>query len=171
MDKIKVLIDEEKLDEKIENIANTINRDYSSNRDLVLICVLKGAIYFFSDLTKKIKRDVILDFMKVSSYSGTESTGIINIKTDLSVDIQGKDVIIVEDIIDTGLTLVKLKEYLNSKNPNSIKVAVLLDKKERRTQNISPDYTCFTIEDKFVIGYGLDYDEKYRNLPYIGYFE
>lgn len=171
MKELKVLINENEISVAIEKIANKINNDYNSDKELVTICILKGAIYFYSDLTKKLKKDVILDFMKVSSYFGTESTGLIDIKTDLSVDIKDKDVLIIEDIIDTGLTLVKLKKYLQSKNPNSVKIAVLLDKKERRTENISADYTCFEIEDKFVVGYGLDYDEKYRNLPYIGYFE
>lgn len=171
MSKLKILIDEKTLLEKIDKIANEINKDYQSDRDLVVICVLKGAVYFFTDLTKRIKKDTILEFMKISSYVGTESSGEISIKTDLSLDIENKDVLIVEDILDTGLTLVKLKEYLKTKNPNSIKIAVLLDKKARRTENIVPEYACFEIEDKFVVGYGLDYDEKYRNLPYVGYLE
>lgn len=171
MKELKKLIDEKTLLERIEIIANQINNDYKTDKELVVICVLKGAIYFFTELTKRIKKDTILEFMKVSSYIGTESTGQINIKTDLSLDIENKDVLIVEDILDTGLTLVKLKEYLETKKPNSIKVAVLLDKKSRRTENIVPEYYGFEIEDKFVVGYGLDFDEKYRNLPYIGYLE
>ncbi len=169
MEKIKVYIEKEKIDEKISELAKKIDNDYKSSGDLVVICILKGAVYFYCDLTKKIKRNITEDFMKVSSYVGKESTGFININVDLGVDIENKDVLIVEDIIDTGLTLTRLKDYLNSKNPNSVKIAVLLDKKCKRTQNIDPDYCCFEIEDKFVVGYGLDYDEKYRNLPYIGY--
>lgn len=169
MEKVKVYIDENNLDKEISKLAEKIDIDYNTDRELVLICILKGAVYFYCDLTKKIKRNITEDFMKVSSYVGKESTGFINIKIDLGIDIENKDVIIVEDIIDTGLTLTRLKDYLNEKKPHSVKVAVLLDKKCRRTQNIEPDYRCFEIEDKFVVGYGLDYDEKYRNLPFIGY--
>lgn len=168
---LKVLIDEKKIEKRIDEIATIISNDYNTDRDLVTICVLNGAVYFYTELTKRIKRDITLDFMKVSSYSGMESTGVIDIKKDISFDIENKDVLIIEDIIDTGLTLVKLKEYLESKRPNSVKIAVLLDKKARRKANISSDYACFEIDDKFVVGYGLDYDEKYRNLPYVGYFE
>ena len=112
-----------------------------------------------------------MDFVKVSSYSGTESSGKINFTLDVSTDITNKNVIILEDIIDTGRTLSFLKSYLLKKSPKSVKICTLLDKKERRVVDLSPDYTCFEIPDKFVIGYGLDYDEKYRNLPYIGYVE
>ena len=123
------------------------------------------------DLAKYIDGDVRIDFVRVSSYEGEESTGEIKMKQDLTESIQGKDVIIIEDIIDTGRTLKYLKKYLEIKKPNSIKICTLLDKKERRVCDMEADYVGFTIPDKFVVGYGLDYDEKYRNLPYIGYFD
>ncbi|MBP3707845.1 MAG: hypoxanthine phosphoribosyltransferase [Clostridia bacterium] len=172
INKIKTLIDEEKLNERISEIAKKISNDYI-NEEIVLVCILKGATYFAIDLSKKITNDnIIIDFMKVSSYgSQTESSGKINFKLDLSENIENKNVIIVEDIIDTGITLNYLYNHLISKNPKSLKLCVLLDKKERRIQDINVDYIGFEIENKFVVGYGLDYDEKYRNLPYIGYIE
>lgn len=172
INKIKTLIDEEKLNKKISEIAKKISGDYI-NEEIVLVCILKGAAYFAIDLSKKITNDdIIIDFMKVSSYgSQTESSGKINFKLDLSENIENKNVIIVEDIIDTGITLNYLYNHLKSKNPKSLKLCVLLDKKERRIQGIDVDYIGFEIENKFVVGYGLDYDEKYRNLPYIGYIE
>ena len=172
INEIKTLIDEEKLNKRISEIAEKISNDYI-NEEIVLVCILKGAVYFAIDLSKKITNDnIIIDFMKVSSYgSQTESSGKINFKLDLSENIEKKNVIIVEDIIDTGITLNYLYNHLISKNPKSLKLCVLLDKKERRIQDIHVDYIGFEIENKFVIGYGLDYDEKYRNLPYIGYIE
>ncbi len=167
---IKTLIDEEKIQQRIREVAKEIQKDYN-NEEIVIICILKGAAYFAVELSKRISSPVIMDFMKVSSYEGTESTGKINFKLDISTDIKGKNVIIVEDIIDTGRTLTYLKKYLQEKNPKSLKICTLLDKKERREFELNPDYLCFNIPDKFVIGYGLDYDEKYRNLPFIGYLE
>ena len=164
---IKTLIDEETIDERISELASEINKDYKDKKP-VIVCILKGAVYFFTDLTRKLDIDSELDFMRISSYSGENSTGKINIKVDISTDIKGKDVLIVEDIIDTGNTLSSLFDYLCEKEPNSIKLCVLLDKPERReTNNISPDYTGFVIPNRFVIGYGLDYDEKYRTIPNI----
>ena len=172
LDRIKVLIDEEKLSKRVEELAIEISNDYN-NKEIVLVCILKGAVYFAVDLSKKITNsEVILDFMKVSSYgSATESSGKVELKIDLSSDIEGKNVIIIEDILDTGYTLDYLYDYLKEKNPKSLKICVLLDKKERREKNIKVDYTGFEIENKFIVGYGLDYDEKYRNLPYVGYIE
>lgn len=172
LDKIKVLIDEEKLRERIEELAIQISNDYN-NEEIILVCILKGAVYFAVDLSKKITNsEVIFDFMKVSSYgSSTESSGKVELKVDLSSNIEGKNVIIVEDILDTGYTLNYLYDYLKSKNPKSLKICILLDKKERREKEIVVDYTGFEIENKFIVGYGLDYDEKYRNLPYVGYIE
>lgn len=172
LDKIKVLIDEEKLNKRIEELAIQISNDYKGE-DIVLVCILKGAVYFAVDLSKKITNsEVVLDFMKVSSYgSSTQSSGKVELKVDLSSDIEGKNVIIVEDILDTGYTLDYLYNYLKSKNPRTLKICVLLDKKERREKDIKVDYAGFEIENKFIVGYGLDYDEKYRNLPYIGYIE
>ncbi len=167
---IKTLIDEIKIQDRIKEIAKTITKDFN-NEEIILICILKGSLFFTADLAKRIPSNVILDFMKVSSYEGTQSTGKINLKLDLSTDITNKNVLIVEDIIDTGRTLTYLKEYLLNKNPKKLKICTLLDKKERREFDLEPDYTCFEIPDKFVVGYGLDYDELYRNLPYIGYIE
>lgn len=167
---IKTLIDEKEIEKRIKEVAKQIENDYL-NDEIVIVCILKGAAFFATDLAKNINLPVEVDFMKVSSYEGTESTKKINFKLDISTDIKDKNVIIVEDIIDTGRTLTYLKDYLNSKNPKSLKICTLLDKKERREFDLTPEYVCFDIPDKFVIGYGLDYDEKYRNLPYIGYLE
>lgn len=171
-DKIKVLIDEETIQKRINELAIEISKDYK-NEEIVLICILKGSIYFAIDLSKKlINNDVILDFMKVSSYGNNlESTGNINFSLDTSIDIKNKNVIIVEDIIDTGLTLNYLYNYLKNKDPKTLKICAMLDKKGRRKEDINIDYTGFKIDNKFVVGYGLDFDEKYRNLSYIGYIE
>lgn len=168
--KINVLIDEEAIQRRINELALEISNDYN-NEEIVFICILKGASYFAIDLSKKIiNNDVILDFMKVSSYGNNlESTGTINLTLDTSINIKNKNVIIIEDIIDTGLTLNYLYEYLKNKKPKTLKICTLLDKKERRQENIVIDYTGFQIENKFVIGYGLDFEDRYRNLPYVGY--
>ena len=171
MDDIKVLIDEEKLQKRVDEIADQIQKEYKG-REIILICILKGSIFFTVDLARRIKGDVKIEFIRVSSYNdGTESSGEIKMKLDLKDSIQGKDVIVIEDIIDTGRTLSYLIEYLKMKKPNSVKLCALLDKPERRVIDVKVDYTGFQIPDKFVIGYGLDYDEKYRNLPYVGYIE
>lgn len=170
---IKVLINEEKLQNRVNELAEEISNDYK-NEDIILICILKGSVYFTVDLSKKITcNSVILDFMRVSSYENkaTESSGKINFKLDISENIENKNVIIIEDIIDSGFTLNYLYNYLKEKNPKSLKLCALLDKKERREIDIKVDYTGFEIDNKFVVGYGLDYDEKYRDLPYIGYFD
>lgn len=133
--------------------------------------MLKGAVFFTVDLVKKMKTPIELEVMQVSSYVGTETIGNIQVKKNLDHSIEGKDVLIVEDIIDTGYTLKYLKEYLQTKHPNSVKIAVLADKAERREVNVDLDYTGFVIPNKFVIGYGFDYNEIGRNLPYIGYIE
>ena len=155
----KILIDEDTLNKRIEELANQISKDYNGE-DIVLVCTLKGAVYFTIDLSKK-------------SYgvNNRETTGKLDFKLDISEDIKNKNVIIIEDIIDSGITLNYLRDYLKTKNPKSLKICVLLDKKERRQKEINLDYVGFEIENKFVLGYGLDYDEKYRNLPYIGYVE
>ena len=171
MGEIKVLIDEKKLQERIKEIAKQMEEEYKG-KELTLICILKGSIFFTVDLAKNINGDVKLQFIRVSSYNdGTESSGEIKMKLDLKDSIQGKDVIVIEDIIDTGRTLAYLIEYLKMKKPNSVKLCALLDKPDRRIQQVKVDYTGFQIPDKFVVGYGLDWDEKYRNLPYIGYIE
>lgn len=167
---IKVLITEEEITSRTRELAHQIQKDYN-NEEIVIVCILKGAAFFATELAKRIDSDTIIDFMKVSSYIGTESTGKIDFTLDISEDITGKNVLIVEDIVDTGRTLTYVKKYLETKNPKSVKICTLLNKKARRVVELNPEYVCFDIPDKFVIGYGLDYDEKYRNLPYIGYLE
>lgn len=171
MVEIKTLIDEQKLHQRINEIANEIQEEYKG-KEITFICILKGSVFFTMDLAKRIDGDVRLEFIRVSSYGeGTESSGEIKMKLDLKDSIQGKDVIVIEDIIDTGRTLSYLIEYLKMKKPNSVKLCALLDKPDRRVIDVNVDYTGFQIPDKFVVGYGLDWDEKYRNLPYIGYVE
>lgn len=170
MEDIKVLISEEKLHERIEELAKQIYNDYNGN-EITFICILKGSIFFTVELAKRMPNNVNFEFIRVSSYHGQNSTGVIEMKVDLQGDIKGKDVLVIEDIIDTGRTLTYLKEYLKSKEPNSVKICSLLDKKERRVCEMEADYVGFDIPDEFVVGYGLDVDERYRNLPYIGYFE
>ena len=167
---IKVLITEEEITSRTRELAYQIQKDYN-NEEIVIVCILKGAAFFATELAKRIDSDTIIDFMKVSSYIGTESTGKIDFTLDISEDVTGKNVLIVEDIVDTGRTLTYVKKYLETKNPKSVKICTLLNKKARRVVELNPEYVCFDIPDKFVIGYGLDYDEKYRNLPYIGYLE
>lgn len=170
MDNIKVLISENELQKRVKEVAKLIEEDYQ-DKELTIICVLKGSVYFTSDLTKNMKNKLELEFIRVSSYSGTTSSGNIVLKQDLDSSIENKDVIIIEDIIDTGRTLYYLKEHLLKRNPNSLKICTLLDKKEKRVMDIEADYVAFDVPDKFVVGYGLDIDEKYRNLPYIGYLD
>lgn len=167
---IKVLITEQEIASRTRELAKQIQKDYN-NEEIVIVCILKGATFFAVELAKRIESDTIIDFMKVSSYEGTESTGKINFTLDISEDITGKNVLIVEDIVDTGRTLAYVKKYLESKNPKNVKICTMLNKKERRVIDLEPEYVAFNIPDKFVIGYGLDYDEKYRNLPYVGYLE
>lgn len=169
-EKIKVLYSMEEIQKRIAELGKEITKDYEG-KEIVIVCILKGAVFYAVDLAKNIDTDVILEFMKVSSYEGTESTGVITIKQDLSIDIKGKDVLVVEDIIDTGRTLRVLKEELLKRNPNSLKITTFLDKKERREVEMEADYVGYEIPNKFVVGYGLDVDEKFRNIPYIGYIE
>lgn len=167
---IKEFISYEEIQKKEWEIAEQISKDYQG-KDIEFICVLKGASVFAINLALKIKENVHLEFIEVSSYEGMESTGTITLNKDISSSIEGKDVIIVEDIIDTGRTLSYLKEYLLKKNPNTLKICTLVDKKEKRLVDLEVDYKGFTIEDKFIVGYGLDLDGDYRNLPYIGIIE
>ena len=171
MGELKVLIDEKTLQEKIGELAEKIMKDYEG-KDITFICILKGSALFTVDLAKKIKNNVRLEFIRVSSYGDSQvSSGKVTMKLDLQDSIEGRDVIVIEDIIDTGRTLSYLRDYLKDKNPASLKICTLLDKKERREFDIEPDYTAFEIPDKFVVGYGLDDRENYRNLPYVGYFD
>ena len=167
MEKFKVLIDEQTLQNRIYELAKQIEKDYEG-KDLTLVCILKGSTIFTVDLAKKMNKKLKLEFMQVSSY-GIEkvSSGKINLKLDLPDLLQGENLLIVEDIIDTGRTLSYLNKHLKQKNPASIKICTLLDKPERREYDVKVDYVGFQIPDKFVIGYGLDDKEFYRNLPYI----
>lgn len=167
---INVLINKSRLENRIEEMAKQIEKDYEG-KDVVFIGILKGSVMFMTELAKNIKSNVEMDFMDVSSYEGTESSGDVRINSDIRNSIKGKDVIIVEDIIDTGRTLTYIIEYLKQKNPNSSKIATMLSKPSRRIMELNVDYVGFSINDEFVVGYGLDYNEKYRNLPYIGYLE
>ena len=171
-DKIRVLLTEEEVNKKISEVAAQINKDYEG-KEVHLICILKGGVFFTCELAKRLTIPVSLDFMSVSSYgSDTKSSGVVKIIKDLDEPLEGKNVIIVEDIIDSGRTLAYLIEVLKQRNPKNIELCTLLDKQERRVKKqVQVKYTCFTIPDEFVVGYGLDYDEKYRNLPYIGVVE
>lgn len=171
MGELKVLIDETTLQARIKELAEKLEEDYKG-KDITFICILKGSILFTVDLAKKMKNNVKFQFIRVSSYGSSHtSSGKINMSLDLQESIEGQDVIIIEDIIDTGRTLSYLKKYLEEKNPASLKICTLLDKKERREFDIQPDYTAFDIPDEFVVGYGLDDNENYRNLPFVGYFD
>lgn len=166
-DNISVLISEEKIKNRIGEIAMQLSERYKGER-VTVVCTLKGAVIFTSDLIRKMKLDARLEFVAVSSYSGTESTGKLTMKYPLSCDIKGEHIIVVEDILDTGRTLKYLKDYIAEREPASIQLVTLLDKPDRRIADIQADYVGFTIPDKFVVGYGLDHDQKYRNIPYIG---
>ena len=168
-DVAQVLITEDELRSKVSELGGLITRDYA-DRSLILVSVLKGSLPFMADLMRQIRVPLQIDLMEVSSYGGTatETSGLVRIMKDLSSPIEGRDVLIVEDIIDTGLTLNYLLRYLRGKNPRSLRICALLDKPARRLVEISIDYRGFSIPDQFVVGYGLDYGEVYRNLPYIG---
>ena len=170
-EKIKVLIPEEELTARIAELGEQISKDYEGE-EVFLVCILKGSAFFATELAKRITVPVIIDFMATSSYgSGTVSTGEVKIKKDLDLGIEGKNVIIVEDIIDSGNTLHYLSKIFAERNAKSVKMVTMLDKPDRREVDVPVDYTGFTIPDEFVVGYGLDYDQKYRNLPYIGVVE
>lgn len=166
---IRVMIPEEEIDSKIAEIGKTISERFG-NEPVHLVCILKGSIFFTCELAKRITCPVTLDFMQVSSYGGgTTSSGIITIKKELDEDLAGKNVIIIEDIIDSGRTLSWLYKQLSVRNPKELLICTLLDKPDRRVvEDVVVDYTGFVIPDEFVVGYGLDFDQKYRNLPYIG---
>lgn len=163
----EIMISEDEIQKRIAEMGKEISKDYEGET-ILTICVLKGACIFMSDLLKNITTDTNIDFMAVSSYGAeTSSSGVVRILKDLDSGIEGKHVLIVEDIVDSGLTLHYLRDYLLGRKPKTLKICTLLDKPERREADISPDYTGFVIENKFIVGYGLDYQEKYRNLPYI----
>ena len=160
----KVLVSEEQLKAKVAELGAQISKDYEG-KNLVLVSILKGSVVFMADLMRAVSIPCSIDFMVVSSYGGsnTTSSGLVKIIKDLDGDLSGKDVLIVEDILDTGVTLSNLV-----RNPNSVKICTILDKPSRRKADIQPDYEGYQVPDEFVVGYGLDYDEKYRNLPYVG---
>ncbi len=165
---MRVLISREELQAKIDELAANIRADYEGKCP-ILVCVLKGAIFFMADLARRLPFDLEVEFMAVSSYGqSTESSGVVRILKDLDIDIEGRHILIVEDIVDSGLTLQYLTNNLGSRNPASIEIVTLLSKPSRRTAELRCRYTGFEIPNEFVVGYGLDYAEKYRNLPYIG---
>lgn len=163
----EVLYSEEELHEICERLGRQISEDYK-DKNLLLVSVLKGSVVFMADLMRSITVPCRVDFMSVSSYDGTKTTGNVKIKLDLDINLEGYDLLLVEDILDSGITLHSLRGMLSLRNPNSIKICTLLDKPERRSANIKADYIGTRVPDEFVVGYGLDYDEKYRNLPFIG---
>lgn len=165
---VRVMLTEKEVDDRIQAIGEQISRDYAG-KQVHLICVLKGGSFFLCELAKRITVPVSLDFMSVSSYgSETKSSGVVKIIKDLDEPIKGKDVLVIEDIVDSGRTLSYLMEMLKDRGPASLKLCTLLDKPDRRVIDVPVDYTGFEIPDEFVVGYGLDYDQRYRNLPYIG---
>ena len=167
-ERVEVLLTEEEVNAKIQELGDQISKDYAG-KQVHLVCVLKGGVFFLCELAKRITVPVTLDFMSVSSYgSDTKSSGVVKIVKDLDESLQGKDVLVVEDIVDSGRTLSYLMDMLRDRKPNSLKLCTLLDKPERRVIEVPVDYTAFQIPDEFVVGYGLDYDQRYRNLPFIG---
>lgn len=167
-DILSVLYSEEQLHAKCAEMGAQITKDYEG-KNLLLVTVLKGAVVYMADLMRCIDLPCAIDFMVVSSYgSGTKTSGVVKIVKDLDQDLSGKDILIVEDILDSGMTLSYLKGLLQSRNPSSIRIAALMDKPSRRMVDLQADYVGFEVPDEFVVGYGLDFDEKYRNLPYVG---
>lgn len=167
-DILKVLLTQEELREKVKELGRQITQDFQG-KNLMIVTVLKGAVVFLADLMREIDVPAEIDFMVVSSYgAGTKSSGVVKIVKDLDVPLKDKDLLIVEDILDSGMTLSYLKELLEGREPRSIRIATLLDKPARRKVDLKADYIGYSVPDEFVVGYGLDYDEKYRNLPYIG---
>ena len=163
-----ILVSEEEIKEIIKNLSKKINEDYEGE-ELTVIVILKGSLIFASDLIRELNMPVSVEFMRVSSYgAGTSSSGFINIKQDVECDVKGKNLLIIEDIIDSGNTLYKLKEVLSEREPKSCRICTLLDKPERRVTNVTVEYSGKAIPDEFAVGYGLDYNENYRNLKYIG---
>lgn len=170
-EEVKVLIGEDVIDKRIREMGDEISREYAG-KQIHLVCVLKGGVFFMCELAKRISVPVTMDFMAVSSYgSDIESSGKVKIIKDLDESIEGKDVILVEDIIDSGRTLSNLIEMLKSRKPNSLKLCTLLDKPDKRVSEVEVNHIGFVIPDKFVVGYGLDYDQKYRNFPFVGTLE
>ena len=165
--KVEILINKPRLEKRLDEMAKMIMQEYKE-KDIAFVGILKGAAFFMVELAKRIKNNVRFEFIEVSSYEGTESTGEIKLNKDITSSIEGKDVIIVEDIIDTGMTLTYLKEHILQKNPKSLKICTLLSKPSKRVVELEVDYIGFSIGDEFVVGFGMDFNQDYRNLPYIG---
>ena len=171
MEKIKVLISKEQIENRVKELAKQIRKDYKE-KSITAICLLKGSLFFTADLTREIGGKIYLEFMQLSSYEGENTTGTIKLKKDIDFsEIKGKDVLIIEDIVDTGITLNYTLEHIKKAGANSVKVCTLLNKPSRRKIKVPIDYVGFEIENQFVLGYGMDYDQLYRNLPYVGYRE
>ena len=166
----RVLVSEEQINKRVKELAKQISADYAGKKPL-LVCILRGASLFFANLVKNLEIDCTIDFMSLSSYQGTSSSGKVRMLLDIREDVKDKHLIIVEDIVDTGLTGVYLKDMLAARKPASVEFCALLDKPENRKVEIKPKYIGFTIKNEFVVGYGLDYNELYRNLPYVGVFD
>ncbi|MDO4297969.1 MAG: hypoxanthine phosphoribosyltransferase [Lachnospiraceae bacterium] len=170
-EKVRIFLPEHEVNDRIAEIAKKISEDFAG-KEVHLICILKGSVFFMCELAKRITVPVTMDFMSVSSYGNdTKSSGVVKIVKDLDEPLEGKDVLVVEDIIDSGRTLSYLIEILKQRNPASLRLCTLLDKPDRRVKQVDVDYTCFNIPDEFVVGYGLDYAQKYRNLPFVGIVE
>ena len=164
----RVLVTKEEIAQKVQELGERITRDYAGKQPIV-VCILKGAVVFFTDLIREIDLPMQIDFMAISSYgSSTKSTGVVKLVKDLDRDVSGRDVLVVEDIVDSGMTLSYIKSELQHRGASSVRIATLLDKPARRRVDLKVEYSCFNIPDAFVVGYGLDYDEKYRNLPDVG---
>ena len=165
--KVVEMISKEQIDEAVAKLGKKLTQDYKSE-PVVMVGVLKGSFVFMADLVRAIDLPITMDFISAKSYSGTVSVGAVNVKMDTELDVDGKNVLLIEDILDTGRTLHVLKETMLARGAKDVKIAAFMDKPSRRAIDIKADYSCFTIEDRFVVGYGLDYDEYYRNLDYIG---
>ncbi len=166
--KIEVMITKEEINKAVKALGERLTKDFKDKEPVVIVGVLKGSFIFMSDLVRAIDLPITLDFIHAKSYSGTQSVGAVNVKMDTELDVEGKNVLLVEDILDTGRTLSVLKETMFARGAKDVKIAAFMDKPARRVVEIKADYSCFDIEDRFVVGYGLDYDEMYRNLDYIG---
>lgn len=167
----EIMITQEQIDERARELGAQITRDYAGE-ELVMVCILKGAVLWMGDIMKHVKLDTIIDFMTASSYGASrESSGVVTIKKDLDSDIKGKPVLLVEDIVDSGITLNYLKHNLQERGAKSVRICTLLDKPAGRKTDIRADYVGFEVEDKFIVGYGLDFNQKYRNLPYISFLK
>ena len=166
-DNVKVMLTKEEVAKAVSDLGKKITEDFKG-KDLILIGVLKGSFIFMADLVRAIDLPIVMDFVSAKSYFGTTSSGVVNVKFDTHLEFSGKTIMLVEDILDTGKTLSVLKQMLLTRGAADVRIVTFLDKPSRRKIDIKPDYSCYTIEDRFVVGYGLDYDEKYRNLDYVG---